>query len=121
MRRHKSRSFGIVFAGAFILALIAAQVALTYNSEETVSNVKVTGKERITVGSGEGTSSKYLIFTNREVFENTDTILFLKFNSSDVYGAIQPDQTCEFRVVGWRVPFLSMYRNIISASCEKTQ
>jgi hypothetical protein len=116
----KSQLPGLGIAAAVVLALIAAPIALKYNSGETVSNVKITGKERITVNSGEGTHSKYLIFTNQEVFENTDTILFLKYNSSDIYGAIQPDQTCEFRVVGWRVPFLSMYRNIVSARCEKT-
>lgn len=103
------------------LVLTSIPVVLTYASEETVSKVRVTGKERVTQNTAEGSSSKYLIFTDREVFENTDTILFLKFNSSDIYGAIQPDHTCEFRVVGWRVPFLSWYRNIISARCEKTQ
>ena len=76
--------------------------------------VTVTDKERIAELTGEGTTkSKYLIFTDSGTFENTDTMLFWKFNSSDIYGSIKVNQTYTFTVVGWRIPFFSSYQNIV--------
>jgi hypothetical protein len=85
--------------------------AIYYNSAETIT-ITVVDKERVLTGD----ASKYLVFTEDEVFENTDELLFLKFNSSDIYRDLDPGQTYNVVVVGWRVPFLSMYRNIIAIS-----
>ena len=71
-------------------------------------NVTVTGKERVTSGD----SSKYLIFTEGETFENTDFLFVGKFNSSDIYGKIKEGETYTFAVGGLRIPILSSYRNI---------
>ena len=79
----------------------------------------VTDKERIVETYSEGqASSKYLVFTDIETFENTDSLIDMKFNSSDLYGKLQKGQACRFEVVGFRVAFMSMYRNIVSAECE---
>ena len=80
-------------------------------SIESVENktICVTEKERVTSRN----DAKYLVFTNNEVFENTDTIMFWKWNSSDVYGKLKPGKCYEAKVNWFRVPFLSMYRNII--------
>lgn len=86
---------------------------LYYNSTETVT-IEVVDKERITVTEGETVTSKYLIFSDSEVFENEDSLIFGKFNSSDFQGKLHVGETYIVTVVGWRVPFLSMYRNIIS-------
>lgn len=61
----------------------------------------------------DGNSSRYLIFTENETFENTDSIAFFKFNSSDIYGRIDEGKTYKAKVSGTRVPFLSWYRSII--------
>lgn len=82
-------------------------------TSETVT-VQVTDK---TVKRYDG-GDKYLIFTDAETFENVDTWMALKFNSSDVYGKIRPGATCDLRVYGFRVPYLSWYRNIVTASCQ---
>jgi hypothetical protein len=113
-------SLMVVFVGLVVLLLLASITAgvLKVTVRDTVTNVVVTDKERVTTGSGDTASSKYLIFTSNEVFENTDSLLLFKFNSSDVYGSIQRGQTCTFEVVGWRVPFLSWYRNIAKATCQ---
>jgi len=59
-------------------------------------------------------SSKYLISTeNHGILENTDELLTMKFDSSDFYARIKVNQTYCFRTVGWRVPFLSWYKNIV--------
>ena len=58
-------------------------------------------------------SSKYLIFCEEEVFENSDAIWYGKFDSSDFYKDIRKGESYEFKVYGWRIPFLSKYRNIV--------
>lgn len=82
----------------------------------TVDNVTitVTNTERVVKGSGENMESKYMVFTDTETFENTDDFWFWKWDSSDVQGELKKDSTFTVKVVGWRVPFLSMYRNVIS-------
>lgn len=58
-------------------------------------------------------NDRYIIYTNEETFELTDELFAAKFNSSDDYGKIQIGKTYKFVVCGWRVPWLSWYRNII--------
>lgn len=62
--------------------------------------------------------SKYLIFTDKGTYENTDTWMALKFNSSDVYGQAKIGAVCDLYVYGWRIPFFSMYQNIKSMNCK---
>lgn len=85
-----------------------------FNSQDTIT-ATVLDKERVQDCNSEGCTSKYLIFTDRETLENTDSLPFMKFNSSDVQGSITVGNTYQFRVAGWRIPFFSMYRNILSA------
>lgn len=66
-------------------------------------------KERVVTSD----SSKYLVFTENEVFENVDSLMKFKFNSSDVYGDLKVGESYTYEVCGWRIPFLSWYRNII--------
>ena len=86
-----------------------------YSAYGTVDyvQVEIESKERIT----DGAESKYLVFTSTEVFQNSDSWAWLKFSSSDVYGKLKEGATCQLKVNGFRVPFLSMYRNIIKATC----
>lgn len=95
----------------FLLAMLTP-IVLYYTSSEQVT-ITVSDKERTTESSGKSVDSKYLIFTEGEVFQNTDAITFFKFNSSDIQGQLHQDSTYNVVVVGWRVPFLSWYRNII--------
>jgi len=103
---------------ALIIALVPIKIWIHFGTMETVSGYIIQDKERITTGSDKSIESKYLIFTDRETFENTDSTLSLKFNSSDIYGAIPIGGTCDFKVTGIRIPFFSSYRNIITANCS---
>lgn len=103
----------VLFLGAITFNIWSHFATMT-----TVSGLIIQDKERVVTGSGQDQQSKYLIFTDQETFENVDSWLALKFNSSDVYGSITEGSTCEFRVTGWRVPFLSWYRNILEAKCS---
>jgi hypothetical protein len=98
-------AIGIIGAGCFFLA--------PHCSKDTYT-AKVTEKERIV----DGDDSKYLVYTKLQdgkvrVFENTDSTLEWKFNSSDVYARIEKGKTYEFDTYGWRIPFMSLYENII--------
>lgn len=107
-------------SGIFTATVLALGVGISalynYGTSDNV-DFTVRDRERIVTGSGESTSSKYLIFTEEgEVFENTDSWLRLKFNSSDVYGQLEEGEDYNCDVYGWRIPFFSMYRNIVDCA-----
>ena len=103
----------IVVAVILVVAsILIFGVGFPYLTVDTIT-AKVTEKERIVSRSGDGVSSKYLIFTDRETLENTDCWRRLKFDSSDIYGALKEGGTYKFKVYGWRVPTLSWYRNVL--------
>jgi len=76
--------------------------------------VTITDKERISIGSGEDLSHKYLVFTDGRVFENTDTLFHWKWDSSTVQSELEKGKQYSIKTYGWRVPFLSWYENIVS-------
>jgi hypothetical protein len=96
-----------------ITAILTYNIFVAYGTDEYVK-FTVTDKERIVNNTSEGSSSKYIIFTNRGSFENTDTVFYWKWNSSDLYSSINKDKTYIAHVYGFRVGFLSLYQNIIS-------
>lgn len=102
-----------VYWGISILLLVMlcfGGCSAYYNARETfTATVKKT--ERINSAK----SSYYLVFTDRGEFCNSDDLLLGKFDSSSLYGRLEAGKQFEFEVVGWRVPFLSMYPNIVTA------
>lgn len=81
-----SGKYKIALGGAFILFVLYMFFGAIMSSAWTVAytdavNVTVTGKER---GSGE-----YEIYTDRGVFLNQDSFLFLKFNSADIQAELK--------------------------------
>jgi hypothetical protein len=107
---------GAMILITFVLFTIISGVIFV-STQDTVSSALVQEKERVMKED----SSKYLIYTVSEVFENTDTIFAFKFNSSDLYGRIKEGCLYTFGVYGLRVPFLSMYRNITQVSNERCE
>lgn len=97
----------VVVAGLF-MALIIAVPVISYTTVDHVT-VTVTDKERVVKRD----DSYYLVFTETEVFKNEDAFLFFKFNSSDVQGKLRVGETYDVKVNGFRVPFMSAYRNIL--------
>ena len=88
-----------------------------HNFTRDIVVTTVIDKERIYRGYGNTAESYYLVYTDAETFKNKDSLIEMKFNSSDLQGSLKEGMECTFTVVGWRVPFLSMYRNIVAASC----
>lgn len=111
MKKQNIISTLIILAVVFgVLALIASPYLTARTVEFTA-----TGRERVVSGSREHVSSKYLVFTEIETFENVDCWRWLKFNSSDVQGRIVAGRKYRARVYGWRIPLVSQYRNIVTA------
>ena len=107
-------SRAIIFGVIGIFLLMIGVQAVKYSTITDVV-VTVTEKERIVESNGEHTTSKYLVFTENEVFENVDDMIpFLKFNSSDIQGKLHVGETYKLTVWGWRINFLSWYRNILN-------
>ena len=110
--KHKKFAFALF---AFMFLVIALSIIISYAS---VAQIDVVIKEKWIKASGSD-SQKYFFSVSDgngalEVLENTDSIYFLKFNSSDVYANLQPGDRINARVFGWRIPFMSWYRDIIS-------
>lgn len=102
--------FSILVAVVILLGVVGVSSctsSLYFNDTNIVATVK--SKESINKDKGH----TYLIFTDKGVFENDDCLFRGKFNSSDVYASIEEGKTYKFTVIGWRVPFLSTYKNII--------
>lgn len=98
-----------------IIGLFAISPMIAYMTDETIT-VTVKDKERVVTGSGQSIASKFLVYTDQEVFENTDTVWYWKFDSADVQNSLEVGQTYQVRVYGFRVPFLSWFRNIESVN-----
>lgn len=101
-----------MIVSALILAIFStvgfARVLVSEPVEFTVQNQEV-------VYSG---SSRYLIYTKGEVFENTDSTFLMKWNSSDLQNEMQVGKHCKAMAYGYRVPFLSWYRNLNEVVCD---
>ena len=112
MRYKKDRNWLAIIAISACVLMVGALITLNIIVNTTVSYEKftVTGKERVTSDG----SSKYLVYTNTTTFEVVDTWIHWRFDSSDFYGKIVVGKTYQAKVQGWRVPFFSMYQNIIT-------
>lgn len=98
-----------------LLFLMLLGGCLIQNGNE--ADVTITVKEKQAVATHD--SYKYLIFsTQDEVFESDDTFVHGKWNSSDIYGKLEPGHTYKIHVCGTRIPLFSMYRSILSVDQE---
>ena len=98
----------IIFSLIVIFILIVGKACIAYG---TVDEVIFTINKTERTG---GDNGKYLIFTDNGVYENTDSLFWLKWNSSDIYNEIEKQKTYKAKVYGFRIGFLSWYKNIIS-------
>lgn len=85
----------------------------------TTATVEFTVKEKERVIDDSSNANKYLIFTQDEVFENTDSYYHGKFDSSDLQGYLEVGKKYKCEVFGERNPRWSWYRNL--TSCEEVK
>ena len=101
----------VIAISTIVLLLVGAiTMSVVINTTTSYETFTVTGKERVTTKD----SSKYLVYTNTTTFEVTDTWIYGRFSSSDFYGQVTVGKTYRAKVQGWRVPFFSMYQNILT-------
>jgi len=105
----KYKAYLILF-GIIVLVLLIIYTPRAYRGNLTVT---IKDKERINYEEDGKTFSKYLIYTDQEVFENIDDWFYLKFDSSDLYGQLDKGSTYKVWITGWRFQIFSTYRNII--------
>lgn len=114
--RHSSGEIGCgVIVVVFILLGILAVIASPFIIRSTEDHVTFTvdDKDRVCDTTSDGSSCRYLVFTDKGVYEVTDSLAYFRWNSSDVYGSIKRGRTYEAKVAGWRIPFTSSYKNIL--------
>jgi hypothetical protein len=97
---------------ALAVIIAVAGFGFPYWTAETVT-ITIEDKERVLQRSGDDLTAKYLVFTETETFQNTDCLIRFKFNASDLQGSLKRGETYEVLVYGWRIPFLSVYRNLV--------
>ncbi|MFE9834072.1 hypothetical protein ACFYP4_02815 [Streptomyces sp. NPDC005551] len=109
-----------LFAAVIVVSLMSTGTYLgVYAASSRQVDFTVNSKERICSSDSSGTTDcKYLIFTSAGVFENTDSFMALKNNSSDLYNQLRAGERYEANVIGWRIPILSEYPNITSVTKE---
>lgn len=107
----------VVVIAFALIGGIAISPWVAYATKGTVS-FTVNDKAVVVSGDGNSTDSKYLVYTTAGVFEDEDSLWYWKFNSSDVYNQLEKGQTYTATVYGFRVPFMSWYRNIISVNAQ---
>ena len=121
MRNNKFGCLGFVLVIFLIIGVFIFNVSANYN--EHTYTVTITDKERV----NDEDSSKYLVFGEdiktgeTRVFQNTDSFIRGKFNSSNVYGSLKEGETYTITVVGYRIPLFSWYENIIKYEKESNK
>ncbi len=103
-----------------ILLLVALPLGWAYETQTT--NVEVgTVTNQYIKRNGWGRTAKDTFFVviqkndgEKEIFENSDSLFQWKWNSSDFQQELEIGKTYTFKVYGYRVPFLSWFRNIYS-------
>ncbi len=81
---------------------------------ETEESIVVINKE---VWKGE--KGKYFIFAENEVFLNEDNYYHNKSNAADLYSLFEAGQTYRVKIVGYYLPLIPRFRNIINIIEQK--
>lgn len=110
--------FSKIKGALIVLAIVGVLFGGVYGCHSmtlgTVQTIEINITDAFTKrGSGDD-ADKYMVETEDETFENTDTLMFWKFNSSDLQRELkQHNGPVRVKVAGWRSTMLSSYRNII--------
>jgi hypothetical protein len=97
----------IIVTGVLCVIIFTFVNACHYEVDQTFT---VTGKEAVKSDK----DSKYLVFTDVTTYEVEDSVIFWRWDSSDVYGRLAVGKTYRATLQGYRIPFFSLYPNIIS-------
>lgn len=102
------------FEGIFILLIFVSIVLSIAFPIVTIRTFEGTLEDRIVDRGNTFLVLKNISNGKTEVFENEDSLLFWKFNSTDFVKDIKPGVIYRFKFNDLRIPIFSMYRNILS-------
>ena len=97
-----------------VIGIILLVIGFGYSAvlHDTEQERTITINEKWTKYKNE--DQKYLVSdTNGNVYQITDSLWYWTFDASNRYAKITPSQTYNVTLIGWRIPFISFYQNII--------
>ena len=101
-------------AGFAAMLLIGGGFLGAYSASEETRTCTITEKDRTTKVVDGNSSTDHRVWTEEcGVLSVNDSLVGMSFDTADKYGSIKVGQTYELTTMGWRVPFLSMFPNII--------
>jgi len=118
-----SKSWSEVILPLFLVGiLLIVCLPLSWAYETQTTNIEIgTVTNQYIKRNGWGRTAKDTFFVviqkndgEKEIFENSDSLFQWKWNSSDFQQELEIGKTYTFKVYGYRVPFLSWFRNIYS-------
>lgn len=101
-----------IIAGIVVILglIVGLGIYPSFYNERTIT-CTVTDKDR---GMDSEGNSNYRVYTEQcGTFSNEDSFLRGKLDSGDVQGQLEEGQTYELTVVGPRIPFMSVFPNIL--------
>ena len=108
-RRGIWAAFGVVFA----IVITSAMFCMSwYKNSETVVTGTVTDK--YVKNNRDSASQFYIVIDSGDVYENTDSVTFGKYNSADLQAQVHVGDNVEMHVAGKRNSLWSEFRNVIS-------
>jgi len=106
----------IVFVVILLMIIIAigSTIFLNIQAYTNKQEIEITVKDKyIKNGSGENSSSKYLVVdTENNTYQITDLLFKGKFNSTDLYNQLEINKKYKVETTGNRIHYFSMYPNI---------
>ena len=119
-RSYSSHSASKLGCGILAVAVLGLGTVGIYSLYEAVNPTKdVTATVTDKVVKNSKNDSTYLIFTNKGVFEDSDTMINGKWNSSDIYNELKVGKTYTLHVRGIRNHVLPWYPNILTVKPVK--
>ena len=113
--------FGIIAIIVLILLLNRWYCMATISNETITISDKGIVVNSYSTGEGSTTLSNYMIYTtNGQAIKNTNNIWFWKWNSDELQGKLKKGKKYKIKTYGVRIPWLGMYKHIISATEVKT-
>lgn len=106
----------VVATIAFVVGVVLAGIGYTIAGYQNENTYTVTLEEKFTKRHGE--SDSYMLFTETEggekrVFRNSDALFVGKFDSADLQAGLEEGKKYKFTTIGFRIPFLSAFENVI--------
>ena len=102
-----------IFVVLIILAIVIGLPVYTYAGYHHKQDLTCTVNDKDRTSDSKGNSHVRIYTDQCGVLTVQDAMFYHNFHSADTYAKIQPGHTYEFHTIGFRVPFLSDFPNIV--------